>query len=161
MRAFFKKFKWFLLSPLILYVLVALIFFPPIPSRIGGIKTIALESQSLNHLRVMGQLILDYRSNHGWESPERLSEIVPDDQLDSYLVMFYIPNKPPSEKPANRLTDKHLLDTSCDYMLPAKANSGILVSEKPGLWSDNMVGVCFDDLTVRRLKRAEFDALGK
>ena len=128
---------------IIAFIIVA---FPAFwPGGNGLSKAQIGQAQSDTQLSAIGKLILDYRKMHDGKSPEKLSEVVSVNA---------------SPNPA-RLIDGYVLNPSADYLLPSSPSSSVLVSEKPGLWSDGSIAVCFDDLTVKRLTPAEFDALGK
>ena len=144
MSAWLQTFKWSFFLACILYFLFCVIEFPP---RNGLTKIQIAQGQSDIQLVSIGKLVLDYRNKHQGNSPERWSEILPNDE-------------PESEKPS-RLIDSYVLDPSANYELSSKSNSGILIFEKSGLWSDGSVAVCFDNLTVKRLTQAEFDVLNK
>jgi hypothetical protein len=84
----------------------------------------------------IGQLVADYKSKHQGRPPQQLRDLA---SYDTY-----------NEAWLN------------GYDLPLSSNnSHVLAFEKPGLWQDGTIAVCFDDLTVKRLKRAKFDALSK
>jgi hypothetical protein len=83
----------------------------------------------------LGRLVLEYKVAHEGRLPERVSELA---SYDAYKKTW--PN---------------------GYVLSSRPNSsGVLVFEKPGLWPDGSVAVCYSDLTVKRLTLAEFSALG-
>jgi hypothetical protein len=143
MIPYFKKVNLALVAVCIL--ISSLFFFRP-PGN-GLTRTQIAQIQSDIQLEGVAKLILDYRGKHGGTSPQQLSEIVPKDKLES-------------QKSGNRLIDHYVLNPVADYGLPLKSNSSILVFEKPGLWSDGSVAVCYSNLTVKRLTVTEFSALG-
>jgi len=83
----------------------------------------------------IGYLVVKYKSSHDGKAPTRISELA---SYDDYNNAW--PNA---------------------YTLPSRPNSSdIIAFEKPGLWSDGTVAVCYTDLTIKRLTLAEFSALG-
>ncbi len=153
-RSYFNHNKWVLVP---LFLFISFLFFGK-PAGNGLTKTQIEQAQSINEIREIARLILDYKAEHGEKLPSRLSEVVPKYHFKPVLQMFYNPVNS-SQKPSDRYANKDILDEEGDYVL--SAIPGILVYEKPGLWPDGSVTVCYQDLTIKRLKAAEFEALAK
>jgi hypothetical protein len=87
-----------------------------------------------------------------------LVELVPDDRIE-LLSVFYAPNVPESARPTGWSTNTVMLDKFSDYVLSSNANSTVVVFEKPGLWRDGTVAVCFTNLSVTRMSTQAFKEL--
>ena len=123
----------------------------------GTISRSPAQFQSDNNLRAISKLVLEYRRKHNGASPERLSDIVSDEQL-GFLEMFYLTGE---GRPALRpefLTDRGLLDEHASYALPVKTDSKVLACERPGLWPDGTAAVCFEDSTITRMDASDYKA---
>jgi hypothetical protein len=121
------------------------------PIRPGGnmlSKAQIGEAQGDRVLCEFGQRVLDYKRAHGGASPQQVSDLVASDEIEF-------------EKSIHRTVDAYMENPIFSFALPNNPASHVLIFEKPGLWSDGTIGVCFDDLTVKRLSPAEFAALGK
>lgn len=154
----FKNIKW----PFVVFIITLLIvvggFLIPAGNRLSKIQI--AESQSDMHLRAISRLVLSHEKEHGGIVPKNMGELIPDGRMD-LLSLFYAPNADKSQKPTDRLTNKALLDEYSDYALASDSNTNIVAFEKPGLWSDGSVAVCFRDLTVQRMNVSRFKVLLK
>lgn len=131
---------------IIVFIIVA---FPTFrPGGNGLSKAQIGEVQSDRVLREFGQRVLDYRQAHGGASPRQVSDLASSDEVDS-------------ERNIQHAMDTYIENPIFSFALPSNPASRVLIFEKPGLWSDGSIGVCFDDLTVKRLSPAEFAALEK
>ena len=118
------------------------------------------QHQSDVQLREIARLVLAYENENGGNTPKIISDIVPDDRTD-LLCLFYAPNASTSQKPADRLTNRALLAQYSDFCLPLNVNTNILAFEKPGLWLDGSIAICFRDLSIVRTNASQLEGKGK
>jgi hypothetical protein len=105
--------------------------------------------QSDTQLKGIARLVLSYEREHK-RPPKRMSEIVPTGRTD-LLEIFYAPNR--------WLTNQALLEEFSDYGFSSYQKTGILAFEKPSLWLDSTVAVCFTNLDVKRIHITRFKEL--
>ncbi|MDD5199991.1 MAG: hypothetical protein PHC88_09325 [Terrimicrobiaceae bacterium] len=149
--AFLSKFNiWYTIFGVVCLLVIASFL---VPAGHGLSRIQIKQHQSDLQLRDVSQLVLSYRRAHDGELPAKLSDLVPQDKLD-YLRAFYAPNQ--SQKPVNYLVDKSLLDRWADYVIQRDLTSEIVAFEKPGLWPDRTIAVCYKNLTVARLTPEKF-----
>lgn len=149
-----KEEKWF---ALILLVIIALGLLILVPAGDTMSKTRKLQIQSEHQLRSIGLLVQSFRTNYQAE-PSRLTQIVPNDRID-LLPIFYAPNRSGEQRLRDWRANRSEIDLYSDYAVPIKTNSSVLVFEKPGIWDDGTVAVCLINLTVVRMRIAEFERL--
>ena len=122
-----------------------------------------LQALSEHQLWVIKDAILEYKNNYG-KLPRDLYDLITDKSFNyndsDFLKICYAPNKAQSLRPSGWKTDKELLKSNADYIIPSSLNKGVLVYEKPGLWPDGTVAVCFNNLIIKRLSSNEFTDLG-
>lgn len=142
-----KKYRLLFFGVLITLVILILLIVPfsPGESELSLVKR--AQKQSSKQLVQFGQMILNYKLSHGGASPLQVSDLFSND------VVEY-------ERSIHRSPDAFVSNPIFSFSLPSNQKSHVLIFEKPGLWSDGSIGVCFDDLTVKRLSPAEFAALG-
>ena len=155
-----KQYRWWLILLAIIVLVWPFLLF----SHSEPIK--AMQTESLYNLRGISEQILNYKSAHKGSPPPSLSELVPDSLNGNGnfdLRKFNLQYRHFFKKPTDQYDDNDIAkDTDIVdryYVLSAIPNT--LAYEKPGMWADGSVAVCFDDLTVKRLTSAEFNALGK
>ena len=133
------------------FTAIASLFVPP--RHLSDLKIQQL--RSVNHLRGIASLILDYRQRHGGRSPTQLSQLLEGNDLSSIQV-FYSPNWTKSVRPADWSTNKDRIDSSGNYSLAMNSELGIIAFEKPGLWPDGSVAVAFADGHVARFSFSKY-----
>ena len=152
-----KKHKWFIGGGalLILLFLLSAILFPAYP-KLSLLRT--KQNESNVKLEGIGRLVLSYIKTHNGALPQKLSDVLPQNTYYD-LDMFQVSEVMKRRSITEHITNISLIDQHADFMFPAKANSGILVFEKPWLWSDGSVAACYKDLTIKRLTSEDFSAL--
>jgi|GEM_PF-1837577 len=148
------EWKWF---AIILAIIIVGLFLTIKPAGNRLSKTQKLQYQSELQLKSIGILLLSYKANFHVE-PKQLSQIVPSDRID-LLPTFYAPNIAEGQRPLGWQTNRLIIDTYSDYVIPTKNNTAILVSEKPGTWKDGTVAICLTNLNVIRVCNADFQNL--
>jgi hypothetical protein len=118
------------------------------------------QHQSDEQLKGIANLVLMYEEVHAGSRPTRLSEIVPSNRSD-IITIFYAPSRLQERRPIGWQTNITLLDDSSDYGIASYSNNGILAFERPPLWSDGTVAVCFTNLDVIRTNIADLKKLLK
>jgi hypothetical protein len=145
-----KRFKLGCMAAAIVGFVASVVFFVvvvyPSFARMDRIRVAQDNNDQLLHF--YGQRILDYRKAHGGASPPQITELLNSDEIND-------------QKDRQHAIDTVVEDPMHSFELPKNAASHVLVYEKPGMWTDGTVGVCFDDLTVKRLTQAQFDDLAK
>jgi len=114
----------------------------------------AEQNESNDYLRNISELILDYKNEHKGNSPISLNELISENRFNDLRSFYLFYCKIQKQEP-EQFDNKGIIDKF--YQLAARP--GILAMEKPGLWPDGSVAICYDNLTVKRLTRAEFEAL--
>ena len=134
MMILLRRHRWVVLAGLFILGVILSIYLLGPRNLATPIQIQQYESEH-GELHRIAYLVLDYKSNNEGQLPQLISDLA---FYDTYNKGW--PN--------------------C-YVLPiGPNNSGILVLEKPGLWPDGSVAVCYSDLKVKRLTRTEFSALG-
>jgi hypothetical protein len=141
----------------IIFGIIVLIAGMIVPSGNRLSKTEKLQYQSELQLKSIGTLVLSFKTNFHTD-PKQLIQIVPPDRLD-LLPTFYAPNKTEGQRPSDWQTNRLDIDSYSDYALPTKTNTGILAFEKSGTWKDETVAVCMTNLSVVRMRIADFKNL--
>ena len=108
-------------------------------------------------LREISQLVIMYKSAHSGNAPTNLSELVPNHRTD-LISLFHAPNQLMAQVPTHLSTNKTALNQTSDYCVSLDVNTGIVAYERPELWSDGSVAVCYTNLDVKRMKISEFNA---
>ena len=133
---------------LVLYMILYVPSPGPQPIKAGQIV-------SNHHLKTISLLMLKYRNEHGGNSPLNLKDLIPNDQPDCLKILYVSARN--FQKSSDQNSNKKFPEKRFDYVL--SVIPGILAYERPGLWPDGSISVCFDDLTVKRLNSTEFSKL--
>lgn len=144
-----------ILSATVLVGLVLALLFPAGNTLSSKRKEMLKSKQTLE---MLGGLVLQYRKTHSGNNPEKISDILPEGAYYD-LSMFKVKDAGmglESDSAENRLV---AIDQNSDFLLPKSKTSMFLVHERPGLWEDGSVAVCYVDLSVRRLTSREFSDL--
>jgi hypothetical protein len=151
------KLKWFdrIAVGIIVFIGIGFMFTTVGPAGNRMSPTHILQFESAHRLGFLGKLVRQYESENGGNTPRSLKDLVRYLDGDDCGV-FYLSN---SHGPADRFTNPDLLDEYASYKLVNKADSTIVISEKPGLYSDGTVAVGFRDGTVKRLSPKKYRQL--
>lgn len=141
MYSFIRKTKWhFIVGGVVVIVLFSCFFPPPKPSKMR-----ISQKRSEIQLRIISELILTYKNGHDNENPKGISMMIADDALDT-LQLFQAPNNLQFWKPVGWETNQTLINTYSDYVMCPDCRRDIVAFERPGIWSDQSVAVCFTNL---------------
>jgi hypothetical protein len=74
-----------------------------------------------------------------------ISKVTPSNVADSFAFL-QAPNRFQFWKPLGWETNQALIDTYSDYVVCSDTSHGIVAFERPGVWQDGTVAVCFTNL---------------
>jgi hypothetical protein len=151
-----RPINWPVVTIAIVVATLALVIVPA-GNRLS--RTEKLQYQSDRQLKSIGILVPSFRTKFH-KQPGHLSEIVPSDRTDLQET-FYGPNRSKAQRPIDWSRNTLSIDAYSDYAVSAKTNTGILAFEKPGIWKDGTVAVCFTNLSVVRMRGTAFEKLLK
>jgi hypothetical protein len=142
------KYKAYITLCIAAIVILGLVIGPRTP-RSDEEPTVELAQKETDmELANFGQMILDYRKEHGGKSPVQVSELFAADEVDKQNTRHHV-------------IDTYVKDPIDSFRLPTNSKSDVLIYERPGLWSDGTIAVCFSNLTVNRFTLVQFEALYK
>ena len=105
-----------------------------------------LQMRSEITLRSLAEHVLAYKQTHSGKAPRMLSDLGVHGQPEK-VDMFQVYNGRQNWKTDGWATNKTLVDIYADYVICQNLDIGIIVFERPGLWPDGSVAVCFTNLT--------------
>jgi hypothetical protein len=98
-------------------------------------------------LRALAEQVLTHRQTY----PENVPLMLRDLNIHGKTDMFKVFNGRQDWKPEGWSTNNALVDIYSDYAICLNPDIGIIVFEKPGLWPDGSVAVCFTNLIKVRV----------
>lgn len=100
--------------------------------------------ESANTVRGLGEMLVEYQSQHKGKAQKWTDVLSSTSEMTPALLMCRYFDQ--NWKPANWMKNPADIDIFSDYILAPSNSKGILVFERPYLWSDNSVAVCFTNL---------------
>lgn len=124
-------------------------------------KTRILQMQSEYQLRQISEWIFMYMNKHQGVPPKSFSDLFRDHdstEVGSYLQVL---NTDQFWKPSGWETNRFLVDIYSDYIICVNTNHCILAFERPGIWPDETVAICFTNLIPIKLYTTTETSTGK
>ena len=131
---------WKFIVGLMLLVFIALSLIPARGVSAEGAMRMAYE----RGMKVCcAHVVSGISDDGGCFSRECLSDYIPPDVFASSSLGIPHPKSMEWYRPHEWWNSRRLFDIYSDYVLPRNRNVGILLHERPGLWRDGTIAVCF------------------